>query len=79
MSSLREQFIENTDKERARLQAAIDQLLPSIRTVPIANHALMPFGWRKAAKGRIVWRIIEEVISQNLEAHAKELGFGVNT
>ncbi len=39
----------------------------------------MPFGWRKAAKGRIVWRIIEEVISQNLETHAKELGFGVNT
>lgn len=75
MTSLREQFIENTDKERARLQAAIDQLLPSIRTVPIANRALMPFGWRKAAKGRTVWRIIEEVISQNLEAHAKELGF----
>ena len=35
----------------------------------------MPYGWRKAAKGRTVWRIVEEVISQGLEFQAKELGF----
>ena len=35
----------------------------------------MPYGWRKAAKGRTVWRIVEEVISQGLEYQSKELGF----
>ena len=35
----------------------------------------MPYGWRKAAKGRTVWRIVEEVISQGLESQVKSLGF----
>lgn len=61
--------------ERQQLQGAIDQLLPEIDLIPIASKNLMPFGWRKAAKGRTVWRIVEEVISQNLEKNATELGF----
>lgn len=63
------------ESERQQLQGAIDQLLPEIDLIPIASKHLMPFGWRKAAKGRTVWRIVEEVISQNLEKNATRLGF----
>mgnify|MGYP007000423774 len=35
---------------------------------------LFPYGWRKAAKGRTVWRLVEEVIVQNLEKNPSKYG-----
>ena len=49
-------------------------LIKGIGQVPIGKPGQLPYGWRKSAKGRTVWRILEEVISQNLEAQASSLG-----
>jgi len=67
--------IDKVNKERLILQESFNKLIKIIGEIPIASKKAMPFGWRKAAKGRTVWRIIEEVISQNLELHSSELGF----
>lgn len=61
--------------ERKYLENKLDALIKNIGNIPIANTRIMPYGWRKAAKGRTVWRIVEEVISQGLESQAKDLGF----
>ena len=61
--------------ERKFLEQRLNQLIQSIGNIPIANKKIMPYGWRKAAKGRTVWRIVEEIISQGLEFQAKKLGF----
>lgn len=61
--------------ERKYLEDKLDALIKNIGDIPIANTRIMPYGWRKAAKGRTVWRIVEEVISQGLESQAKDLGF----
>ena len=61
--------------ERKYLEDKLNLLIKNIGDIPIANTKIMPYGWRKAAKGRTVWRIIEEVISQCLEYQAKSLGF----
>ena len=61
--------------ERKNLEDKLDTLIKNIGDIPIANTKIMPYGWRKAAKGRTVWRIVEEVISQGLESQAKGLGF----
>ncbi|WP_062351232.1 hypothetical protein [Bacillus kwashiorkori] len=72
----RELLINNIAKERQVLEENINKLVhDKIKHIPIANNQLMPYGWRKAAKGRTVWRIIEEVISQNLEKYAQDYGF----
>ncbi len=63
------------DAERQYLEDKLNLLIKNIGSIPIANKAIMPYGWRKAAKGRTVWRIVEEVISQGLEYQAKTLGF----
>lgn len=63
------------EEERVFLEEALKKLIHEIGPIPIANNRIMPFGWRKAAKGRTVWRIIEEIISQNLEKYAQDLGF----
>lgn len=63
------------DAEREYLEKNLNLLIKKIGNIPIANTKLMPFGWRKAAKGRTVWRIVEEVICQGLESQAKQLGF----
>ena len=62
------------EDERIRLEKAIEKMLLRIREVRIADKTQLPLGWRKSAKGRTVWRIIEEVISQNLEIHAQAIG-----
>jgi len=67
--------IEKVNIERIKLQESFNKLIQLIGPIPIASKKTMPFGWRKAAKGRTVWRIIEEVISQNLELYSNELGF----
>ena len=58
---------------RTGLQKSFDLLLVKANRIQIGNRNLFPYGWRKAAKGRTVWRIIEELITQNLEAHFKEI------
>lgn len=63
------------ETERAYLEEKLNQLIRQIGNIPIANTTIMPYGWRKAAKGRTVWRIIEEIISQGLESRYEQLGF----
>lgn len=67
--------IQKIEDERTKLEAALSKMVKGFGPIPIANKTLMPYGWRKAAKGRTVWRIVEEIISQNLEMKQKELGF----
>jgi hypothetical protein len=62
------------EKHRATLEKCLKQLLAGIGEVQIGKPGQFPYGWRKAAKGRTVWRLLEEVISQNLEAQAGALG-----
>lgn len=65
--------VERIDNLRQRLQESFDILVKKIDVVKIGNKKQFPFGWRKAAKGRTVWRILEELITQNLEKYHKEL------
>ncbi len=57
---------------RIKLQASFDLLVSKIGKIQIGTKKLFPYGWRKAAKGRTVWRILEEIITQNLELHHGE-------
>lgn len=59
--------IKDTENLRNKLQASFDLLITEIGKIKIGTKKQFPFGWRKAAKGRTVWRILEEVITQNLE------------
>jgi hypothetical protein len=65
--------IETTEKYRAELEQRLRSLVGNIGDVQIGGPGQFPYGWRKAAKGRTVWRILEELISQNLEAQAEKL------
>jgi hypothetical protein len=66
--------IEQTEELRLRLQSSLDKLVTKIGKVQIGSKEQFPLGWRKAAKGRTVWRILEELITQNLEKYYIELG-----
>jgi len=59
---------------RERLQSSFDALVKKISDIPIGDRNIFPYGWRKAAKGRTVWRILEEAVVQNLEADPSSLG-----
>jgi len=59
--------IQDTENLRIKLQNSFDLLVAQIGKIQIGSKKQFPFGWRKAAKGRTVWRILEEVITQNLE------------
>lgn len=61
--------------EREFLESKLNELIAHIGEIPIANSRIMPFGWRKSAKGRTVWRIVEEVINQSIESQYANLGF----
>lgn len=61
--------IQETEKLRDQLQKSCDSLVKNIGPIQIGTPDLFPYGWRKAAKGRTVWRIVEEIIVQNLEKH----------
>ena len=65
--------IEYTRDCRNRLETVLHTLIQDIGDIPIGVKGQFPFGWRKAAKGRTVWRLLEEVVSQNLEARSKIL------
>lgn len=60
---------------RNELEVALQNVAGAIGRIQIGSNAQFPFGWRKAAKGRTVWRILEEAITQNLEHRHKDFGF----
>ncbi len=59
--------VEEIEELRVGLQESFDLLVAKISKIQIGTKEQFPFGWRKAAKGRTVWRILEELITQNLE------------
>lgn len=65
--------IELTEARRIKLQESLNKLVNKIGKIQIGTKDQFPFGWRKAAKGRTVWRILEELITQNLEKYYNEL------
>lgn len=64
--------IDQIEELRVGLQESFDLLVAKINKIQIGTKEQFPFGWRKAAKGRTVWRILEELITQNLEQYHKE-------
>ena len=63
----REANIKQIGEERQLLEDNLNTLIKDrIQYIPIASTELMPYGWRKSAKERTVWRIVGEVISQNI-------------
>ncbi len=66
--------INQTERNREKLEQILRALINSIGEVKIGDPGQFPYGWRKAAKGRTVWRILEELISQNLEDRASSIG-----
>ena len=59
--------ISNYETISKKLLKSMQSLISEIDTIQIGSKQIFPYGWRKAAKGRTVWRIIEEAIVQNLE------------
>lgn len=66
--------IQQTEELQIKLQASLNTLIAKIGRIQIGTKEQFPLGWRKAAKGKTVWRILEEVITQNLEKYYSELG-----
>lgn len=66
--------IKKIEEKMILLQSCFSGLIKKIGPINIGSPKQFPFGWRKAAKGRTVWRIVEEIINQNLEKYYKELG-----
>ena len=58
-----------------RLQASLNKLCKKLGVIQIGTTKQFPDGWGKAAKGRTVWRIVEEAINQNLKREKVALGF----
>ena len=69
--------VEEIDALRLKLQISFQQLLDKIGPIQIGIPQQFPYGWRKAAKGRTVWRIIEEILIQNLENAYSEFGLSL--
>ena len=67
--------ITEIEAQRATLETSLGRLIRKIGPIQIGSVRQFPFGWRKSAKGRTVWRIVEEVITQNLELYHSEFGF----
>ncbi len=61
--------IEQIEALRKGLQESFDLLVAKESKIQIGTKEQFPYGWRKSAKGRTVWRILEELITQNLEKH----------
>ena len=59
--------IQEIEYFRTRLENSLSCLIRRIGPIQIGSVEQFPYGWRKSAKGRTVWRILEEVITQNLE------------
>jgi len=69
--------IEETENLRNRLEQCFTSLIKKIGPIRIGTTNQFPYGWRKAAKGRTVWRILEEAINQNLEASYQAYGMSL--
>ena len=69
--------VEEIDALRLKLQRSFQQLLDKIGPIQIGTPQQFPYGWRKAEKGRTVWRIIEEILIQNLEYAYSEFGLSI--
>ena len=54
------------------LEKILNKLIKEIGALKIGRNGQFPFGWRKSAKGRTVWRLVEELITQNLEKNYSE-------
>lgn len=63
--------------DREKIEGILNKLITKIGDIQIGRPNQFPYGWRKAKKGRTVWRILEEVITQNLEYYFEELGLDV--
>lgn len=68
--------IKEISKQQEKLSTCFSELIQRIGKVNIGKPEQFPYGWRKAAKGRTVWRIVEELITQNLENKYTDIGFG---
>lgn len=66
--------VKEIEELRESLQNSFDLLVKKVQTIQIGSKDQFPYGWRKAAKGRTVWRILEELITQNLEKYYKDFG-----
>lgn len=66
--------IEQAEILHAKLQKSLSKLVGLIGKIQIGTKEQFPFGWGNAAKGRTVWRILEEVIIQNIKKSHLELG-----
>lgn len=67
--------VELLEKIRVKTEKSLNQLIKDIGPIQIGNRRQFPFGWRKAAKGRTVWRILEEAINQNIEKFFEKYDF----
>jgi len=54
------------------LENSLQKICSKIGRITIGNKKQFPLGWRNAAKGRTVWRIIEEIVIQNLQVSAND-------
>ena len=67
--------IERVEQLRSKLETSLNLVVQSLGEIQIGSVEQFPVGWRKAAKGRTVWRILEEAITQNLEKSYQNYGF----
>lgn len=67
--------MKRTELGRSALESGLKSLIKDVGKIKIGNSKQFPYGWGKAAKGRTVWRILEELVTQNLKKNAREYGF----
>lgn len=66
-------MLEKVEAIRSHLEKAINQLIAQLGEVPIGKPGQLPLGWGKAAKGRTIWRLAEELVTQNLKVQHQQL------
>jgi len=64
-----------TEQSRQIIEITLKKLIADLGKIQIGTRKHFPYGWRKAKKGRTVWRLLEEIICQNLEEKADKYGF----
>lgn len=66
--------IKQAEALQVKLQLSLTKLVGLIGKIQIGTVAQFPYGWGNAAKGRTVWRILEEVIIQNIKKSHAQIG-----
>lgn len=56
---------------RSLLEDGLNKLINDVGKLKIGRQGQFPYGWRKAAKGRTIWRLLEELITQNLQKNSR--------